>query len=61
MNIVFYCVTMTNTQASTIVYEDRDWRVQGMNCLSMKSNKTLGEEQNKLRLGYDFILFISMY
>jgi hypothetical protein len=61
MNMVFYCVTMTNTQVSTIRYEDRDWRVQGINGSSMKSNKTLGEEQNKLGLGYDFMLFISMY
>jgi hypothetical protein len=36
----------------------RDWVVQGINRSSMRLNKTLGEVQNKLRLGYDYILFM---
>jgi hypothetical protein len=36
----------------------RDWGVQGISCSSMKLNKTQGELQNKLRLGYDYILFV---
>jgi hypothetical protein len=36
----------------------RDWGVQGINRSSMKLNKTLGEVQNRQRLGYDYILFV---